>query len=76
MFDEGQMIDGFYKFNSYRLGYLRDVLTSDRWMIYLEGDGAHASTEPENTILTVIKIVNLMVNNKFLINWQNIMENF
>ena len=32
-FDEGQMIEGFYKFNSYRLGYRRDVLKSDRWTI-------------------------------------------
>ncbi len=33
LFTAGQMIDGFYKFNSYRLGYRRDVLTSDRWTI-------------------------------------------
>ena len=32
-FTQGQMIEGFYKFNSYRLGYRRDVLTSDRWTI-------------------------------------------
>lgn len=33
LFAEGQMIEGFYKFNSYRLGYRRDVLKSDRWTI-------------------------------------------
>ena len=33
LFDEGQMIDGFYKFNSYRLGYRRDVLNSEWWTI-------------------------------------------
>ncbi len=33
LFTEGQLIDGFYKFNSYRLGYRRDVLKSDRWTI-------------------------------------------
>jgi hypothetical protein len=33
VFPEMQMIEGFYKFNSYRLGYRRDVLISDRWTI-------------------------------------------
>ena len=33
LFTTGQMIEGFYKFNSYRLGYRRDVLTTDRWTI-------------------------------------------
>ena len=33
LFTQGQMIEGFYKFNSYRLGYRRDVLKSDRWTI-------------------------------------------
>ncbi|MFO7923798.1 MAG: hypothetical protein R6U58_08925 [Bacteroidales bacterium] len=32
-FNQGQMIEGFYKFNSYRLGYRRDVLKSDGWTI-------------------------------------------
>jgi hypothetical protein len=31
LFTEGQQIEGFYKFNSYRLGYRRDLLRSDRW---------------------------------------------
>ena len=33
LFNAGQMIEGFYKFNSYRLGYRRDVLKSDGWTI-------------------------------------------
>ena len=33
LFNQSQMIDGFYKFNSYRLGYRRDVLKSERWTI-------------------------------------------
>jgi hypothetical protein len=33
LFPEGQLIEGFYKFNSYRLGYWREVLKSDRWTI-------------------------------------------
>ncbi|TVR75180.1 MAG: hypothetical protein EA408_00880 [Marinilabiliales bacterium] len=33
LFTQGQLIEGFYKFNSYRLGYRRDVLTSDGWTI-------------------------------------------
>lgn len=33
MFSEGQQIEGFYKFNSYRLGYRRDILMTDRWTI-------------------------------------------
>ncbi len=33
LFTQGQMIEGFYKFNSYRLGYRRDVLKSDGWTI-------------------------------------------
>ncbi len=33
LFTRGQMIEGFYKFNSYRLGYRRDVLQSDGWTI-------------------------------------------
>ncbi len=30
-FLQGQFIEGFYKFNSYRLGYRRDVVTGERW---------------------------------------------
>jgi hypothetical protein len=33
LFTEGQQIEGFYKFNSYRLGYRRDLLRSDRWTL-------------------------------------------
>jgi hypothetical protein len=33
LFSEGQQIEGFYKFNSYRLGYRRDLLRSDRWTL-------------------------------------------
>ena len=33
LFTQGQMIEGFYKFNSYRLGYRRDVLKSDGWTV-------------------------------------------
>lgn len=33
LFNAGQMIEGFYKFNSYRLGYRRDVLNSAGWTI-------------------------------------------
>ena len=32
-FEPGEFIEGFYKFNSYRLGYRRDVLKSERWTI-------------------------------------------
>jgi hypothetical protein len=32
-FAEGQFVEGFYKFNSYRLTYRRDVLTTDRWTL-------------------------------------------
>ena len=35
LFIEGDPIEGFYKFNSYRLGYRRDVLKSERWTIGL-----------------------------------------
>ena len=35
LFAEGQPVEGFYKFNSYRLGYRRDVLRSERWTIGL-----------------------------------------
>jgi hypothetical protein len=35
LFTEGQPIDGFYKFNSYRLGYRRDLLRSERWTLGL-----------------------------------------
>jgi hypothetical protein len=35
VFAEGQPVEGFYKFNSYRLGYRRDVLSSVRWLIGL-----------------------------------------
>jgi hypothetical protein len=31
LFSDGQQIEGFYKFNSYRLGYRRDLIRSDRW---------------------------------------------
>ena len=33
LFTAGQMIDGFYKFNSYRLGYRRYLLESGGWTI-------------------------------------------
>ncbi len=32
-FTQGEFIEGFYKFNSYRLGYRRDVMKSERWTI-------------------------------------------
>ncbi|MGM0532678.1 MAG: hypothetical protein ACQER7_15120 [Bacteroidota bacterium] len=32
-FTEGQFIDGYYKFNSYRLTYRRDVLMTERWTL-------------------------------------------
>lgn len=35
LFTEGQFIDGFYKFNSYRLTYRRDVLLTGRWTLGL-----------------------------------------
>jgi hypothetical protein len=31
LFPEGQPIEGFYKFNSYRVGYRRDLFMSERW---------------------------------------------
>jgi hypothetical protein len=31
LFSEGQQIKGVYKFNSYRLGYRRDLVRSDQW---------------------------------------------
>ena len=33
LFTRGQMIEGFYKFNSYRIGYRRDLLQSEEWTI-------------------------------------------
>lgn len=35
LFNEGEPVEGFYKFNSYRLGYRRDILKSERWTIGL-----------------------------------------
>ncbi|MEF8984769.1 MAG: hypothetical protein V5A51_09260 [Bacteroidales bacterium] len=32
-FPEGQNVDGYYKFNSYRLTYRRDVLLTERWTL-------------------------------------------
>lgn len=32
-FDQGEFIEGFYKFNSYRLTYRRDFFVSDRWTL-------------------------------------------
>ncbi len=32
-FNEGELIDGFYKFNSYRLTYQRDLYLTDRWTL-------------------------------------------
>ncbi|KEO73919.1 hypothetical protein [Anditalea andensis] len=32
-FGEGENIDGFYKFNSYRLTYRRDIVSTDRWVV-------------------------------------------
>jgi hypothetical protein len=32
-FTQGQFIEGFYKFNSYRLTYRRDVLVTGRWRL-------------------------------------------
>ena len=32
-FPEGQSVDGYYKFNSYRLTYRRDVLTTEKWTL-------------------------------------------
>ena len=34
-FGAGEAIDGFYKFNSYRLTYRRDIVSTDRWLIGL-----------------------------------------
>ena len=34
-FAEGEAIDGFYKFNSYRLTYRRDLLLRDNWTLAL-----------------------------------------
>jgi hypothetical protein len=33
VFEQGQFIEGFYKFNSYRLTYRRDLLVSNRWIL-------------------------------------------
>jgi hypothetical protein len=33
VFAQGQFIEGFYKFNSYRLTYRRDLLVSGRWIL-------------------------------------------
>lgn len=35
LFTKGQFVDGFYKFNSYRLTYRRDLLVTERWTIGL-----------------------------------------
>ncbi len=32
-FPQGEQIQGFYKFNSYRLTYRRDILQSDKWTV-------------------------------------------
>jgi len=32
-FNQGELIEGFYKFNSYRLTYRRDIFRSDRWTL-------------------------------------------
>ncbi|MFP4620935.1 MAG: hypothetical protein ACLFM7_06455 [Bacteroidales bacterium] len=32
-FPEGQNVDGYYKFNSYRLTYRRDVLATEKWTL-------------------------------------------
>lgn len=32
-FGKGVPIDGFYKFNSYRLTYRRDIIATDRWLV-------------------------------------------
>ena len=32
-FDQGEFIDGFYKFNSYRLTYRRDIYVTERWTL-------------------------------------------
>jgi len=34
-FSAGEPLEGFYKFNSYRLTYRRDVIVSDRWLVGL-----------------------------------------
>ena len=33
LFEQGQYIEGFYKFNSYRLGYRRDFFLTDNWTL-------------------------------------------
>ncbi|MCF8335037.1 MAG: hypothetical protein K9H65_00415 [Bacteroidales bacterium] len=33
LFSRGQFVEGYYKFNSYRLTYRRDVLMTDRWTL-------------------------------------------
>jgi hypothetical protein len=33
MFAGGQQTEGFYRFNSYRIGYRRDLLSTDRWIL-------------------------------------------
>lgn len=35
LFEKGQFIDGLYKFNSYRLGYRRDLITTKNWTLGL-----------------------------------------
>lgn len=35
LFSQGEDIDGFYKFNSYRLTYRRDLVTTERWALGL-----------------------------------------
>ena len=32
-FGAGEAIDGFYKFNSYRLTYRRDIIATERWLV-------------------------------------------
>lgn len=35
LFEAGQEIEGYYKFNSYRLTYRRDLVATDRWTVGL-----------------------------------------
>lgn len=33
VFTQGEVLDGYYKFNSYRLTYRRDIVTAENWLV-------------------------------------------
>ncbi len=49
-FEQGDMMDGFYQFNSYRLTYRRDVIQNDQWTVGVGFTGKirDASVQLEN----------------------------